>query len=82
MHWHWPELLLKGMKDWAFVKISPARIDSKSWIGLNAIILIRTHLCAGLATFGIAESIVIGDYVMTVRGATFFDHGSHPVNFS
>jgi galactoside O-acetyltransferase len=42
-----PEMALRREKDWAFVKVAPVRIDSKSWIGLNAIILRGVHIGEG-----------------------------------
>jgi galactoside O-acetyltransferase len=42
-----PEMILRGEKDWTFVKVAPIRIDSKAWIGLNAIILSGVHVGEG-----------------------------------
>lgn len=42
-----PELLLSSQKDWTFVKVAPIRIDSKAWIGVNAIVLSGVHIGEG-----------------------------------
>lgn len=42
-----PEMALRDEKNWDFVKIAPVRIDSKAWIGLNAIILCGVHIGEG-----------------------------------